>query len=239
MTAERGGRGRRSDAGRVAVQRRDVAALRWAGEQYAVHVDLLGVLLARLGPAGEGGSAAPAAALSGRSVRGWVARMERAGLLARSRQHDGVWVTPTRAGLAMAGLGPDGPDWRPWAMDGWKLPHVHQVNLVRLVLERCHPGAAWESARAIKARWAGTGARVRHADGGLHLPDGRAYGVEVELHTKQAHRYAAAVADRDPAWTAGVWWFTPAGQVDRLAARLAQVGAAGHEVLALPGGVLG
>src|SRR4029453_12722563 len=49
--------------------------------------------------------------------------------------------------------------------------------------------------------------------GGLDFPDGDAVGVELELHVKRLDRYQAAVADVDPAWSSGVWWFTPRAQV--------------------------
>jgi hypothetical protein len=38
---------------------------------------------------------------------------------------------------------------------------------------------------------------------------GGATGVELERHVTRLDRYQAAVADVDPAWSAGVWWFTP------------------------------
>jgi hypothetical protein len=36
-------------------------------------------------------------------------------------------------------------------------------------------------------------------------PDGCQIGIELELHLNVPHRYQAAVADVDPAWSAGVW----------------------------------
>ena len=58
-------------------------------------------------------------------------------------------------------------------------------------------------ARAIQACWA----RTRIADRALDYGDGEQ--VEMELHVKGLDRYQAAVADVDPAWSSGVWWFTP------------------------------
>jgi hypothetical protein len=224
------GAARRSDAGRVAVQRRDVEALRWAGEQYALRSDLAARVLARwsVGP-GRPGSAAPAPVLSDRSVRGWAARMERAGYLHRSRLWNGLWLAPTLVGLRLAGL-----PFVPWAMDARKLEHAHAVAVVRLALERAHPAAGWESERFIRRRWEGSGARVRIADGGLELPDGRRVAIEVELSTKQLPRYRAVVADQDPAWTGGVWWFAPAREVPLLRQRLDDALAPDHQVLTLP-----
>ena len=82
-------------------------------------------------------------------------------------------------------------------------------------LEQAFPEATWESDRAIRARWHGSGARVRLADSGLHFPAGEAVGVELERYAKQLGRYQGAVADADPAGSA-VWWFTPIGRVPLL-----------------------
>jgi hypothetical protein len=63
-------------------------------------------------------------------------------------------------------------------------------------------------------------------------------GVENELHVKRLDRCQAAVADRDPAWSAGVWWFTPQAQVHLLQQRLSDVGGgAHHQVVTAPEGV--
>jgi hypothetical protein len=127
--------------------------------------------------------------------------------------------------------------WRPAA---WKLDHLAAVARLRLHLEDAYPGAAWQSERAIRRRWHGSGARVRMADGGLHFSDGRAVGVEVELHVKRPALYSGIVRDVDPAWTAGVWWFAPRGHAGLLRGRLAEVGADTddhHEVFPLPAGI--
>jgi hypothetical protein len=55
------------------------------------------------------------------------------------------------------------------------------------------------------ARWHNSGAWVRLADGGLLWPEGGATGVELELDVKRLDCYQPAVADVDPAWSAGVW----------------------------------
>jgi hypothetical protein len=101
------------------------------------------------------------------------------------------------------------------------------------------PGASWICERAIRHRWVGTGARTRITDGALDFDDGHLVGIELELHVKAAHRYAAAVADLDPAWSAGVWWFTPRTQVRLLQQRLSDPGGDGHhQVVTAPEGVV-
>jgi hypothetical protein len=88
------------------------------------------------------------------------------------------------------------------------------------------------------ARWHNSGARVRLADGSLKWPEGGTTGVELELNAKRPDCYQPAVADVDPAWSSGVWWFTPRAQVGLLQQRLQDAGAGAHpEVVTAPEGV--
>jgi hypothetical protein len=236
---------RRRDAGTVAVQSRDVAALAFIAEQYGLRADALAVLLARLSPAPArlkpGAEAGPPAVLSARSVRGWVERMERDGYLSRRRLLGHTWVTPTVAGMRLADL-----TFERWQFggardgeEGWGLAHVHAVTLVRLALQPDPRDGRWSSERAIRRKWEGTGARVRRADGALQLDDGRVAGVEVELHRKKADRYDGIVRDVDPDFDE-VWWFTQAGDVGWLTGVLAELPQPlrpVHRVRELPQGV--
>jgi hypothetical protein len=65
------------------------------------------------------------------------------------------------------------------------------------------------------ARWWLVWFRGQGAVGGRRaaLPEGGATGLELERHVTRLDRYQAAVADVDPAWSSGVWWFTPRAQV--------------------------
>jgi hypothetical protein len=220
-------RQRRWDAATVAVTDRDVAALRFIGEQYGVRDDALAVLLARLSPPPArprpGADAwQPPARLSDRRVRAWVERMERDGYLSRRRLLGHTWVTPTVAGIRLAGL-----SFERWKFgsrrdddsDGWGLAHVHAVTMMRLHLQADPGDGRWTSERAIFRKWEGTGAAVRRADGALRLDDGRVAGVEVELHRKTRARYDGLVREVDPSFDE-VWWFTPPGDVGWLTATL-------------------
>jgi hypothetical protein len=237
---------RRRDAGTVAVTERDVAAMRFIGEQYGVRDEALRMLLARLSPAParlapDAESGRPAQ-LSDRSTRAWVERMERDGYLSRRRLLGHTWVTPTVAGMGLAGLTFE--RWRFGSRreddsDGWGLAHIHAVAMVRLQLQPDPRDERWTSERAIFRKWEGSGARVRRADGALTLSDGQVAGIEVELHRKKADRYDGIVRDVDPDLDE-VWWFTPAGDVGWLAGVLDQLPTQlrpVHRVRALPEGV--
>jgi hypothetical protein len=208
-------------------------------------VDVFGELLAVTAPADAGARAARlgarepvsrAATLASRErlARRHAARLESLDLVQRYRLTSGPWVAPTRAGLRRTGL-----SWEPWDVSDWQLDHLEAVARLRLELERTYPDATWESERAIRSRWAGSGARVRLADGGLRWSDGTATGIEVELHVKRLDRYQSAVADCDPTWRAGVWWFTPAAHVGLLEVKLHDAGASNqHQVYPTPEGVI-
>jgi hypothetical protein len=228
MTATSTGRRRRADAGVVAVSERDAAMLGWVGDQFTLRDDLVGVVLGRLAPDRQ-----PPGPLSRRTARGWADRMQRGGYLTRHRMDGRTWLVATVRGLRMAGLPYDA-----WQPDLWQLDHRHAVALVRLAVEAAHPGARWESERAIRSRWHGSGASVRYADGGLTFPPSdERVGVEVELHRKAPARYRAILRDQDPAW-AEVWWFTPAADVGWLLRTLAESGPlCPQQVHPLPGEV--
>jgi hypothetical protein len=204
-------RAQRWDAGSAAVTERDVATLRFIGEQYGVRADALAVLLARLSPAParpRPGWERPAV-LSDRRVRAWGERMVSAGYLTRQRVLGHTWTTLTAAGMNLAGL-----SFERWKFggardgeEGWGLEHVHNITRARLHLQPDPADGAWISERAIRRKWEGTGARVRRADGALTLSDGRVAGVEVELHRKKPDRYDGIVRDVDPDLDE-VWWYT-------------------------------
>lgn len=211
------GRARRWDAGVVRPTERDLRVLRWVGEQFGaplpVVADLYGVSLA--------------------VARRQVGRLVRAGLAVREYGPMGqLWLVPTRRGLRYAGL-----EYERWSLVGWKGDHVAGVARLRLALLRLHPDATWTSERAIRSRWANSGARVRFADGQLDLPDGRCVGVELELHRKKRHEYEGIGRDVDPAFDE-VWWFCPLPDVSWLRETLAEIPKPqrpAHVVVALAG----
>jgi hypothetical protein len=209
---------RRRDVGRRALTGRDLAALRWIGEQYAVRLDVAGVLLSRLSPESVG-------LLSRRTVRDQAHRWEQAGWISRHRLLGHIWLTVTAAGLRHAGLELD-----PWTPAAVRLAHHHAVALVRLARER-EPGATgWVCEREL---WRRRGRATWHlADGALpvEVPAlwcergiGEAFElVEVELHQKSRRRVVAALKTL-PSATRLVTYYTTAELHDTLAAQLGSV----------------
>jgi hypothetical protein len=132
---------------------RDVAALAWVAEQYAVRVDVLGLLLGRLSPevprtvhAWEyaTGQRAELPALAEATVRYHLRRWHRACWVSTQRALGRTWIVPTPKGLGLTGV-----DWRPWSLVPSRLAHVHAVGLVRLAIETANPDAEWVSEREL------------------------------------------------------------------------------------------
>jgi hypothetical protein len=205
----------------AAITQRDLEVLRWVGEQYAMPMAVVAELVARDGALSASSAPRVAARLA--------ARLERPGYADRRPLLGHQWLVPSRKGLRAAGLS-----------YGVEVPaeillrHVAQVGQLRLYLERTYPTATWESERAIRQRCAGI--PLRRADGGLYWSDdASATAIELERYIKRPGRYLGVVTARDPAWNAGIWWFTPAGQVELLTARLRAAGGGElHQVYPLP-----
>ena len=218
-----------TDAG---ITDRDVAALRWLGQQYAARSDVLRVLLGRLSP----GSPRVEGQLGDATLRDVVDRWEDRGLVARDRLLGHLWVAPTVKALRLVGL-----DVRAWSFVIPQLAHVHAVGVVRLALEPSIPeGGRWLSERELR-REAG---KSHVPDGAVQLPDdpdtdagAGLYGedvdplpkrvaVEVELTRKGAARLREAwTRPRHGRWTRTVYYAPPevagylTGQLQRIRPR--------------------
>jgi hypothetical protein len=220
VRSRRLGRARAWDAG-PEVTARDVAALRWAAEQYTARLDVLAAVLGRLSPA------APQSAgqLGHRTVRQRLERWEAAGWAVRRRLLGHTWVLPTQAGLRLAG-----PDFDCWEPAASRLAHHHAVAVVRLAREPVPGAGGWVCEREL---WRRRGKAKWHlADGALpvEVPAGwQQQGIdqaweliEVELHQKARPRVLAALKTRAP-HTAHITYYVPAGLHSALSAQLASV----------------
>jgi hypothetical protein len=210
--ASSGSNGRRTDAGLPRATERDLALLRVVGEQYAVTLPQLAVLMGR--------SVHTARWLRDRWRRaGWVE--SRTVLAARP-----VFVWLTRSGSRAAGL--DYPGWRPTP---GLLAHVEAVTDVRLHVAANDPDARWISERDIPTTTAGIGGA--HRPDGLIVADDREIAVEVELTQKSRARARAIVCELVARYPAVVYFV--ADGLGRLIADLAaEVGQGRVEVRGLP-----
>jgi len=166
---------------------RDIAALLFVADMYAVQLDQLAVVL------GVAEARARAIALAWRRAR--YAESARIGP-GRS------WVWLTRAGLAACGLPYTAA---PPALS--RLAHLRAVTSVRLALEATSgyaaAGAFWRGERRLRARAGGrVGLREHIPDGEVHWPDGapvafagECWAIEAELTPKTVARTAAIMQE--------------------------------------------
>jgi hypothetical protein len=218
LTARRSAQRAPWDAGPEATAR-DLAALRFVGEQYAARVDVLALVLGRLSPA----TVRDAGRLGERTVRQRVERWEQAGWAERRRMLSHTWVLATRAGLRLAGLELD-----PWTPALDRLAHHHAAAVVRLAREPVPGQGGWMCEREL---WRRRGRASWHmADGALPaaVPSGwqgisEAWElVEVELTQKARPRVVAALKTRPP-HTAAITYYVPAALHAPLSAQLESV----------------
>lgn len=167
----------RSDKGRVLITARDEAVLRWIGEQYAVRIDQLQVLLGRQAQA----RTETAGTVSEGTARRVAGRWAKAGWVVRRkvfhREPEWIWLTPS--GMRLAGL-----EYRALEPSVVLLKHTYEVNRVRLRVESLYgEGAVWRSERAIKP--------IRQRNRDVHYADaeieirGRTIGLEIERTAKK------------------------------------------------------
>jgi hypothetical protein len=150
------------------VSRRDLDALGWVGEQYAVRTDQLAAFL----------DCAP------RTVQRLLARLREQRLVEVRRVLVGepAWVIPTVKGLRACG----------WSFGAWRpslglLAHVAAVTEVRLHIQSRSPESEWVCERVL-ARERRT--PQEHLADAVVLLDGRRIAVEVELTVKSKRRTA-------------------------------------------------
>ena len=196
---------------------RDLAALRFVGEQYAARLDVLAVVLGRLSP----GRLRAAGRLGDRTVRQRVERWEAVGWAVRRRMLGHTWVLATRAGLRLAGL-----DFDPWTPALDRMAHHHAAAVVRLHREPIPSQGGWVSERELwrrrgKASWHLADAALPAAvPAGWQGIDQAWELVEVELHQKARPRLVAALRTRAP-HTAAITYYVPAVLHSALSAQLA------------------
>ena len=191
-------RKRRSDYGSVILTARDLALLRWIGEQYAIRFDHLQVLATRYS------ADLPNEVLGYHGVYGLSSRWVKLGLVERKKIFVGhpMWLWLTKKGLETAGLE------HPYKVPAIsRFAHVHAVNGVRLHVE----AKVGDSARWICEREANA---LRKEAGQTHLIDGlveypdedEIVGVEVELTQKRQTRLDSILKELRANYKS-VWYF--------------------------------
>lgn len=176
---------RRSDAGSVRLQQRDIDGLLLVAEHYAAPYDLLSAALA----------VTPA------RLRAITARWRAAGLAATGMLGPGpawCWLTP-------AGMAASGHRWPAGPPSLARLAHIRAVLAARISLQSApgyaEAGAWWHAERRIRAALPASSAVPHIADAEIHWPSappgphaGQVWAVEVELTPKTKTRTARIMA---------------------------------------------
>lgn len=204
----------RRDKGKKLIKRRDRVVLPWIAEQYAAGIDQVQELLSRM--PGRGGKPVSATGLTMSAVLQVIDRWVTLGLVVYRRIYEGEpgWIHLTSFGLRTLHL--------PYTMltpAESTLPHLYNINRVRLDMERRHPDFRWISERALR-----TG-QPRREEGSVlpHLPDAQVrtpklVAVEVERSPKSDKELddiltellitgSPSPGDGDPLLYTTVWYF--------------------------------
>jgi hypothetical protein len=173
---------------------RDLALLRFVGEQYGVPLSVFGELVARYSP----GVVRPESQAT--LARRHALRLEQLGFAGRRTMLGHRWVFLTREGMREAGL-----PFQPGEIPLWKLEHTATVARLRLHLEAEHRDWRWESERWIRRRYRQEHLRGRIPDGLLEVTPDHRIAIEVELTRKGVHRYPELFEALE-SWHE-TWWY--------------------------------
>jgi len=183
------GRRRRSDYGRFRPSERDAELLYLIGEQYAVTLPQLALLIRR--------RLDTARALRDRWKRArWVDSHPLAVDAASF-----VWLTGRGRTLAQS-------PYRVWEPNHGLVLHIEAVTNVRLLLERDLRLGEWECERSLAQRLAFDRGRRGHLPDAVLVTESRRIAIEVELSLKSRGRLQAIVDELCLAYDQ-VWYFAP------------------------------
>jgi hypothetical protein len=183
------------------VSRRDLDALAWVGEQYAVHTDQLCAFLG----------------CTPRTVQRLLSRLRERRLVEVRRVLVGepAWVIPTVKGLRASGLSFGA--WRPTL---GLLAHVAAVTDVRLHVQSRSPESDWVCERVLARE---KQSPQEHLADAVVLLDCRRIAIEVELTVKSKRRTRAIIEELLGRYDAVLYYCAPGPH--RLLSELASDGA--------------
>jgi hypothetical protein len=188
---------------RVELTERDLYALRWIGEQYAVAFNQLQRIL---GSQAGAGVQTPGI-LSESAARVWLTRMKALDVIESAKPFRAlptfVWLRP--AGLRLAGL-----DFKHLKPALTTLNHLYWCNQARLYMAAKRPTDVWVSERQLRSEQAAQAAKNQRRR--PELPDAHLVtqkgkiAIEIELTDKQAARLLGLVRRRAIEYYT-VWYF--------------------------------
>ena len=191
--------GKDSIYGYMRLTERDIAMLRWIGEQFAVSFDHLPTLEHLITD-----KVPEDLVLKYKGVHALTSRWVHYGLIERKKIFAGepMWVWLTPKGINVVGL--DLPSRKPSIS---RLHHIHAVNQVRLHVEQRMAGTdfQWVCEREANALRKHQG-KHHQVDGEIEYSDGYRVAVEVELTQKRKVRLRAILRELRRDYDS-VWYF--------------------------------
>lgn len=184
--------------------KRDLAVLRWMGEQYLARLDQVALLLARGCKTEEQPAPGVVPRLSVSRTKSLLTRWQKAGLIEKEQilYKQPLWAWLTVEGLAQVDL-----PFRSVSPRVGQLEHLYYVNQARLLLEGQRPTLRWQSERAFRSEeTSGIGGRGHWPDGVVINEDGKAVAVEVELQHK-GHRRVREIVYESLQHYQTIWYF--------------------------------
>ncbi len=187
-------RKRRRDAGKTRLNQRDVFALTWIGQQYAIRLDQLQWLLGRY----PGRGARRTNWISESSARDVVDRWETMGYVHAEilLPKDPMWIWTTRKAFVKTGL--------PYSYNNLEesslgaLAHLYAINAIRLRIEANTSNAYWTSERELLRGQVRTKGKIflHRPDGVVRFADGQTVAIEAELSTKKPFELAENLVEQ-------------------------------------------
>ena len=202
-------RKRRNDRG-PRVTDRDLDALQWIAQQYAVSFDHLSILLARLiNPDEYAQKPKEAGELTTKRTAKIVKRWETLGLVEREWILHGdppwIWLTPEGLRTVAQELG----ELRPYTPTPAKVNHLYWCNHARLYVEQHFDTIQWLSERQVRAsRKSEQGVKQPHIPDALVSNNGHDIALEVELSTKTYPRLEKILQEFAEGDYHSIWYFT-------------------------------
>jgi hypothetical protein len=197
----------RSDKGRTKFTTRDFLVLNWVGDQYAVRLDQIGILLGRAAERATHEADIVQPTTAQRVLRRWLKKGFVKSKLILAREP--VWVYLSSKGLHELGL-----PFREYVPTAALASHYYWTNHIRLWVEKQYPGDAWVSERLLFRKHEGDAKQT------VHIPDGEVHridmdgdvtviAIEVELTVKSHQRLITTMNELATRYD-GVWYFTNA-----------------------------
>jgi hypothetical protein len=171
----------RNHKGSIILDDRDLSTLIWVGEQNAVSLDHLRLLLGACSKKSTKEQGMLSASAADQVLKRWrmLQLIQQKKILASTPPW--IWLTPF-------GLRELDFDFKPFSPRLGALPHLHAINFVRMLTEKQAKDAEWISQRSLLAEQP----RRRSGENIPHIPDAEViyqdacYAIEVEL-TVKAH----------------------------------------------------